>query len=60
MALVQCVVLADWRAKRKLGFEIARDLKWLSKKRSDCVTFFCYNTYAAILFSEYYYDKRYK
>jgi len=35
------------------------DLKWLSKKRSDCVTFFCYNTYAAILFSEHYYDKQY-
>jgi hypothetical protein len=26
------------------------------KKRSDCGTFFCYNTYAAILFSEHYYD----
>jgi hypothetical protein len=32
----------------------------LSKKRSDCGAFFCDNTYAAILLSEYYYDKRYK
>jgi hypothetical protein len=32
----------------------------LSKKRADCETFFCDNTYAAILLSEYYDDKRYK
>jgi hypothetical protein len=31
----------------------------LSKKRSGCGTFFCDNTYAAILFSEHYYDNRY-
>jgi hypothetical protein len=30
------------------------------KKRYDCGTFVCHSTYAAILFSEYYYDKRYK
>jgi hypothetical protein len=29
------------------------------KKRSDCGTLFCYNTYAAILFSEDYYDNWY-
>jgi len=32
----------------------------LSKKRSDCGAIFCDNTYAAILLSEYFYDKRYK
>jgi hypothetical protein len=32
----------------------------LSKKRSDCGAFFCDNTYAAILLSQYYYDKRHK
>jgi hypothetical protein len=48
-----------------------RDLQWLSKKRSDCGTFFCYNhhvgaklkaktNYAAILFAGHYYDKRHK
>jgi RNA polymerase sigma-70 factor (ECF subfamily) len=32
----------------------------LSKKRSDCRTFSCDNTYAAILFSEHFNDKRYR
>ena len=31
--------------------------KWLSKKRSDCRTLVCYNTYAAILFLEHYYGQ---
>jgi hypothetical protein len=29
------------------------------KKTSDCRTLFCCNTYAAMLFAEHYYDKRY-
>jgi hypothetical protein len=32
----------------------------LSKKRSDCGAFFCDNTHAAILLSEYYDDRRHK
>lgn len=30
------------------------------KKRPDCGAFLCDNTYAAIHFSKYYYDTRYK
>ncbi|MGD9350401.1 MAG: hypothetical protein PVF71_12140, partial [Desulfobacterales bacterium] len=43
-------------------FSLAIDglLSWWSIKRSDCRTFYCYDTYTAILLSEHYDDSQYR